>query len=76
MKIKKLLKNLDSYTYIKIFDDAGSNGWEVIWEGDAYDCPWHFAEDSIDTDDIAEGLYINTIKDGSPCLYIYRKRED
>lgn len=76
MKIRKLLKNLDSYAYIKILEYVGPEDWEVLWEGCAYDCPWEIAEGVIDTDDIGEGIFVDTIEDGKPCLCVYRRKED
>lgn len=73
MKIRKLLKNLDPYTYIKILEYVRPEDWEVIWKGDTWDCPWEIAEGVIDTDDIGEGIFVDTIEDGSPCLCIYRR---
>lgn len=75
MKIKKLLKNLDTYTYIKILEYIGP-GDLILWEGVAYDCPWNIAEGIVDTDDIGEGIFLDTKEDGTPCLYIYRRECD
>ena len=77
MKIRKLLKNLDTYAYIKILEYVGSEDYEVLWEGEVYDCPWEIAEGIIDTDDIGEGIFldiVDTKKDKIPCLCIYRKK--
>lgn len=76
MKIRKLLKNLDMYAYIKILEYDGSEEL-TLWEGDAYDCPWEIAEGIIDTDDVgAEGIFLDTKEDGTPCLCIYKRRCD
>ena len=66
MKIRKLLKNLDIYTYIKILEYVGPEDWEVLWKGEVYNCPWDMAEGIVD------GIFLDTIEDGSPCLCIYR----
>lgn len=76
MKIRKLLKNLDAYAYIKILEYVGLEDWEVLWKGEVYNCPWEIAEGIVDTDDIGEGIFLDTIEDGSPCLCIYRKECD
>ena len=39
MKIRKLLKNLNPYTYIKILEYVGSEDCETLWEDEAYNCP-------------------------------------
>lgn len=39
MKIRKLLKNLDTYAYIKILEYVGPEDWEVLWKGEVYNCP-------------------------------------
>ena len=75
MKIRKLLKNLDTYTYIKILEYDRLKEL-TLWEGVAYDCPWGMAEGIVDTDDIGEGIFLDTIEDGSPCLCIYKRRCD
>lgn len=75
MKIRKLLKNLDTYTYIKILEYNGSEEL-TLWEGDAYYCPWKIAEGIVDTDDIGEGIFLDTKEDGTPCLCIYRRECD
>lgn len=75
MKIRKLLKNLNPYTYIKILEYVGSKD-EVLWEGQVSNCPWEIAEGIVDTDDIGEGIFLDTVdtkKDRTPCLCIYRK---
>ena len=66
MKIRKLLKKLDIYTYIKILEYVGPEDWEVLWKGEVYNCPWDMAEEIIDS------IFLDTIEDGSPCLCIYR----
>lgn len=71
MKIRKLLKNLDAYTYIKILEYDGFEDL-TLWEGVAYDCPREIAEGIIDTDDVGEGIFLDTKEDGTPCLCIYR----
>lgn len=76
MKIRKLLKNLDTYAYIKILEYVGSEDWEVLWKGEVYNCPWEMAEGIVDTDDIGEGIFLDTIEDGSPCLCIYKRKEN
>ena len=70
MKIRKLLKNLDTYTYIKILEYVGPEDWEVLWKGEVYKCPWDMAEGIVDT------IFLDTIEDGSPCLCIYKKKCD
>lgn len=74
MKIRKLLKNLDTYAYIKILEYIGPEDWDVVWEGEVYNCPWEITEGIVDTDDIGEGIFLDTIEDGTPCLCIYRKK--
>lgn len=76
MKIKKLLKNLNPYTYIKILEYVGSEDCETLWEGEAYNCLWEIAEGIVDTDDIGEGIFLDTKEDGIPCLCIYRRECD
>ena len=66
MKIRKLLKNLNPYTYIKILEYVGPEDWEVLWKGEVYNCPWDMADGIVDT------IFLDTIEDGSPCLCIYR----
>lgn len=75
MKIRKLLKNLDAYTYIKILEYDRLKEL-TLWEGVAYDCPWETAEGIIDTDDVGEGIFLDTKEDGTPCLCIYRRECD
>ena len=70
MKIRKLLKNLNPYTYIKILEYAGSEDWEVLWKGEVYNCPWDMADGIVDT------IFLDIIEDGSPCLCIYKKKCD
>lgn len=78
MKIRKLLKNLNPYTYIKILEYVGSKDWKTIWEGEAYNCPWSIVEETDNTDYIITyGISLDTVdtkKDKIPCLYIYRKK--
>ena len=79
MKIKKLLKNLNPYTYIKILEYVGSEDYEILWEGEAYNCPWRIVEEAAKTDNIiiGEGIFLDTVdtkKDRTPCLCIYRKK--
>lgn len=79
MKIKKLLKNLNPYTYIKILEYVGSEDYEILWEGEAYNCPWRIVEEADNTDNIiiGEGIFLDTVdtkKDRTPCLCIYRKK--
>ena len=76
MKIRKLLKNLNPYTYIKILEYVRSEDCETLWEGEAYNCPWDMAEGIIDTDDVGEGIFLDTKEDGTPCLCIYRRECD
>ena len=70
MKIRKLLKNLNPYTYIKILEYVGPEDWEVLWKGEVYNCPWDMADGIVDT------IFLDTIEDGSPCLCIYKKKCD
>ena len=78
MKIRKLLKNLNPYTYIKILEYIGSEDYEILWEGEAYNCPWRIVEEADNTDYIiGEGIFLDTVdtkKDKIPCLCIYRKK--
>ena len=75
MKIRKLLKNLNPYTYIKILEYDGLEDL-TLWEGVTYDCPWEIAEGIIDTDDVGEGIFLDTKEDGTPCLCIYSRECD
>ena len=75
MKIRKLLKNLDMYAYIKILEYHEPEEL-TLWEGDAHNCPWNIAEGIVDTDDIGEGIFLDTKEDGTPCLCIYRRECD
>ena len=70
MKIRKLLKNLDAYTYIKILEYVGSEDYETLWEGEAYNCPWDMVDGIVDT------IFLDTIEDGSPCFCIYKRKCD
>ena len=78
MKIRELLKNLNPYTYIKILEYVGSEDYEILWEGEAYNCPWRIAEEADNTDYIiGEGIFldiVDTKKDKIPCLCIYSKK--
>lgn len=77
MKIKKLLKNLNPYTYIKILEYVGSKDCETLWEGEAYKCPWRIVEEADNTDYIiGEGIFLDMKEDGTPCLCIYRRECD
>lgn len=69
MKIRKLLKNLDVYTYIKILEYDGSKE-SILWKGEVYNCPWDMAVGIVDT------IFLDTIEDGSPCLCIYKRECD
>ena len=75
MKIRKLLKNLDINAYIKILKYYEPEDL-TLWEGNAYNCPWNIAEGIVDTDDIGEGIFLDTKEDGTPCLCIYRRECD
>ena len=70
MKIRKLLKNIDTYAYIKILEYVGLEDWEVLWKGEVYNCPWDMADGIVDT------IFLDTIEDGSPCLCIYKRKCD
>ena len=43
MKLKKLLKNLDSWTDVRIFRNDGEF-WKPVYEGPVLEVPWHLTK--------------------------------
>ena len=89
MKIRKLLKNLNPYTYIKILEYIGSEDYEILWKGEIKILEYVGPEDwevlwkgevyncPWDmADGIVDTIFLDTIEDGSPCLCIYKKKCD
>ena len=77
MKVSEVLKNFDFMGKVKILECYNDNsGEEECFKGTAFDCPWVYAEMSVDTDEDGEGIFVG-IDDGDtePYLGIYVKED-
>jgi hypothetical protein len=62
MKVKDVLKNFDIMDNIKILECYKDCSEEELYSGDAFDCPWIFADMTIDTNDNNEGMFVGVDK--------------
>lgn len=54
MKLKKVIKYLNTQSYCKIWIDNEKN---PIYEGSVMDIPWHFLDCSLCNDDKGEAIW-------------------
>lgn len=49
MKVKDILKWVDAYTTIRIYENTSTveDNWEIVYEGAAFDMSWHYADKEL-----------------------------
>lgn len=77
LRIHDVLKNYDFLSLVKIIEMDYADNECILFSGNAYDCPWSFADMAVDTSSDGEGMFVDVDEEsGRPYLGIYAKEAE